>query len=177
MINDFNDEMLPAFTYIQNNVNYKTANVKFLLARISDENCCSDCFGDCLSPEVPCACAAETGGEFEYTIEGSLKEKFLERCIAVSRNPTKVINYFYCDNCPLERLKKRAQSGSCKGHLVRKFIKECWYKCGCGLSCGNRVFQRGIQENLQVKFLLCKCLEILDFQDQIIKKLYISRFL
>ncbi|KAI3706192.1 hypothetical protein L6452_23767 [Arctium lappa] len=149
LINEFNDEMLPAFTYIPKNVNYKTANVKFMLSRVSDENCCSNCFGDCLCPDVPCACAAETGGEFAYTTEGLVKKKFLKSCISVSLNPKK-INYFYCDNCPLERMTKRAQSGSCKGHLVRKFIKECWYKCGCVLNCGNRVVQRGIKVKLQV---------------------------
>ncbi|KAF7010138.1 hypothetical protein CFC21_024597 [Triticum aestivum] len=38
------------------------------------------------------------------------------------------------------------------GHLARKFIKECWSKCGCGKQCGNRVIQRGITCNLQVFF-------------------------
>ncbi|XP_071699950.1 probable inactive histone-lysine N-methyltransferase SUVR2 [Rutidosis leptorrhynchoides] len=149
LINEFNDEMLPAFTYIQNNVNYNAANVKFSLARISDEDCCSDCFGDCLSLKTPCACAAETEGEFAYTIEGSLKKEFLESSIAVNLNRKKV-NLFYCDNCPLERMERRIDLGLCKGHLTRKFIKECWLKCGCGLNCGNRVVQRGIQANLQV---------------------------
>lgn len=136
LINEFNDEMLPAFTYIPKNVNYKTANVKFMLSCVSDENC-SNCFGDCLYPELPCACAAETA----YTTEGLLKKKFLKSCISISLNPKKG-NYLYC---PLERMGKRAQSGSC-----RKFIKECWYKCGCVLNCGNRVVQRGITAKLQV---------------------------
>ncbi|RYQ90983.1 hypothetical protein Ahy_B09g096880 isoform D [Arachis hypogaea] len=38
----------------------------------------------------------------------------------------------------------------CKGHLVRKFIKECWRKCGCDMQCGNRVVQRGLRCKLQV---------------------------
>ncbi|KAG8043756.1 hypothetical protein GUJ93_ZPchr0458g22336 [Zizania palustris] len=40
----------------------------------------------------------------------------------------------------------------CRGHLARKFIKECWSKCGCNMQCGNRVVQRGITCNLQVFF-------------------------
>ncbi|KVH91009.1 Pre-SET domain-containing protein [Cynara cardunculus var. scolymus] len=148
LINEFNDEMLPAFTYIPKNVNYKTANVNFMLSRVSDGNCFSNCFGDCLYPEVPCDCAAETGGEVAYTTEGLVKKKFLKRYTSISLNPKKM-NYFYCDNCPLERMTKRAQSGSCRGHLVRKFIKECWYKCGCVLNCGNRVVQIGIKAKLQ----------------------------
>ncbi|KAL6577210.1 Histone-lysine N-methyltransferase suvr4 [Orobanche minor] len=40
--------------------------------------------------------------------------------------------------------------GKCKGHVNRRFIKECWYKCGCGMNCGNRVVQRGITAKLQV---------------------------
>ncbi|KEH42259.1 SUVR2 histone-lysine N-methyltransferase [Medicago truncatula] len=39
---------------------------------------------------------------------------------------------------------------ACKGHLVRKFIKECWRKCGCDMQCGNRVVQRGLSRKLQV---------------------------
>ncbi|MFS8027920.1 putative [histone H3]-lysine(4) N-trimethyltransferase chromatin remodeling SET family [Helianthus anomalus] len=153
LVNEVDDEKLPTFTYIPMNVNYKSANVKFMLARISDENSCPDCFGDCLSGDVPCACAVETGGEFAYTTKGSVDEKFLTKCINITLKPTKK-DYFYCDDCPLERMKKkrtyRSQSDSCKGHLVRRFIKECWHKCGCGFNCGNRIVQRGIQAKLQV---------------------------
>ncbi|VAH34588.1 unnamed protein product [Triticum turgidum subsp. durum] len=46
----------------------------------------------------------------------------------------------------------RSTGDPCKGHLARKFIKECWSKCGCGMQCGNRVIQRGITCNLQVFF-------------------------
>ncbi|KAI3744127.1 hypothetical protein L1987_57203 [Smallanthus sonchifolius] len=152
LINEVDDEKPPTFTYIQTNFNYKTANVKFMLACISDQNNCPNCFGDCLSSEVPCACAVETGGEFAYTSEGLVDEKFLKNCIDITLKPSKK-DYFYCDDCPLERMKKKRAnqllSGSCKGHLVRKFIKECWYKCGCGFNCGNRVVQRGIQAKFQ----------------------------
>ncbi|PQQ17571.1 putative inactive histone-lysine N-methyltransferase SUVR2 isoform X2 [Prunus yedoensis var. nudiflora] len=37
-------------------------------------------------------------------------------------------------------------------HSRRKFIKECWSKCGCVIQCGNRVVQRGINCKLQVFF-------------------------
>ncbi|KAI3796354.1 hypothetical protein L1987_39024 [Smallanthus sonchifolius] len=90
--------------------------------------------------------------EVAYTSEGLVDEKFLKNCVDITLNSSKK-DYFYCDDCPLERMKKRRtnqlQSSSCKGHLVRKFIKECWYKCCCGFNCGNRVVQRGIQATLQ----------------------------
>ncbi|XP_009781740.1 probable inactive histone-lysine N-methyltransferase SUVR1 isoform X4 [Nicotiana sylvestris] len=104
---------------------------------------------DCLSPDIPCACAGETGGEFAYTSGGLLKEKFLENCISMNREPQRH-GLVYCQDCPLERSKNNSMSGVCKGHLVRKFIKECWHKCGCSRECGNRVVQRGIAVPLQV---------------------------
>ncbi|KAK6161219.1 hypothetical protein DH2020_004600 [Rehmannia glutinosa] len=52
--------------------------------------------------------------------------------------------------CPLERSNNGILVGKCKGHVTRKFIKECWYKCGCDMKCGNRVVQRGITAKLQV---------------------------
>ncbi|KAL3507529.1 hypothetical protein ACH5RR_032911 [Cinchona calisaya] len=149
LINEFNNDHQPMFKYIPKNVTYQSAYVKFLLARISDDNCCSNCFGDCLSSEIPCACAGETGGEFAYMPGGIVKEKLLEDCIMMNRNPQQK-NLFYCQECPLERSKDKNLSGTCKGHLVRKFIKECWYKCGCTKDCGNRVVQRGITRRLQV---------------------------
>ncbi|CAI9771226.1 unnamed protein product [Fraxinus pennsylvanica] len=149
LINEINEEPLPTFYYIQHNVVYQNAYVKFLLARMSDDNCCSNCFGDCLSSEIPCACAGETGGEFAYMPGGLVKEKYLESCISMNHDPQQH-NLFYCKDCPLERTKDKRLSGKCKGHLVRKFIKECWYKCGCSMLCGNRVVQRGITARLQV---------------------------
>lgn len=124
-------------------------HVNFSLARIGDEDCCSDCFGDCLSSSIPCACARETGGEYAYTLDGRIKKQFLDECISMNRDPQKH-RHFYCKDCPLERSKNEDQPDQCKGHLVRKFIKECWSKCGCSKQCGNRVVQRGITCNLQV---------------------------
>ncbi|CAN4120658.1 unnamed protein product [Withania somnifera] len=148
LINEFS-HVLPVFTYISKNVIFQNAYVKFLLARISDDDCCSNCSGDCLSQDIPCACAGETGGEFAYTSGGLLKEKFLESCISMNREPEKHVSV-YCQDCPLERSKNNSMPGLCKGHLVRKFIKECWHKCGCSRRCGNRIVQRGIAVPLQV---------------------------
>ncbi|XP_028094415.1 probable inactive histone-lysine N-methyltransferase SUVR2 isoform X2 [Camellia sinensis] len=148
LVNEVNNECLPSFRYIPQNVVFHNANVNFSLAQIG-ENCCLTCFGNCLSSSAPCACAHETGGDFAYTLEGLVKEDFLEECISMSRDPQKH-NLFYCKECPLERSKKDDIIEPCKGHLVRKFIKECWWKCGCSKQCGNRVVQRGINCNLQV---------------------------
>ncbi|XP_017215213.1 probable inactive histone-lysine N-methyltransferase SUVR2 [Daucus carota subsp. sativus] len=148
MVNEINSERQPAFNYIPKNVTYRGAYVKFLLSRISDDNCCSSCVGDCLSQEIPCACTGETGGLFAYRPGGLLKEDFLEKCILMNQNLSP--NLFYCEDCPLLRSEDSRVSGTCNGHVVRNFIKECWYKCGCSKGCGNRVVQRGITANLQV---------------------------
>ncbi|OVA19990.1 SET domain [Macleaya cordata] len=150
LVNEVSSEPYPPlFFYIPKNIIFRNAYVKFSLARIGDEDCCSNCFGDCMSSSIPCACARETGGDFAYTLEGLLKENFLDECISMNRDPQQN-HLFYCKNCPLERCKNGDLSDPCKGHLMRKFIKECWSKCGCNKQCGNRVVQRGITCNLQV---------------------------
>ncbi|GFZ13527.1 SET-domain containing protein lysine methyltransferase family protein [Actinidia rufa] len=88
LANEINDDRLPSFHYIPRNVTFQNAQVTFSLARIG-EKCCSTCFGNCLSSPTPCACAHDTRGDFAYTLEGLLKEEFLEECISVSRNPPK----------------------------------------------------------------------------------------
>lgn len=140
---------LPKFGYIAQNTTYQDAYVPFTLARIADENCCSRCNGDCLSSRVPCACSRETGGEFAYTPQGLLKDEFLGACISM-HHELQDKHTFYCQDCPLERAKNMQNPEPCKGHLLRKFIKECWRKCGCNMECGNRVVQRGITCKLQV---------------------------
>ncbi|XP_040377012.1 probable inactive histone-lysine N-methyltransferase SUVR2 isoform X2 [Oryza brachyantha] len=159
IINEIGNGILPPpFHYIPHNITLQEAYVNPSLARIGDDNCCSDCFGDCLAQSLPCACAAETGGEFAYTTDGLLKGAFLDSCISMLQEPHKHPQ-FYCKICPNERMKMEVNSdspntemnpGPCKGHLTRKFIKECWKKCGCTRNCGNRVVQQGITHHLQV---------------------------
>ncbi|KAG6496762.1 hypothetical protein ZIOFF_044634 [Zingiber officinale] len=143
------DKYPPSFNYIPRNIVYQSAYLNFSLARIGDEDCCADCFNDCLAAPIPCSCARETAGDFAYTTQGVVKREFLDECISMYREPEKH-HKFYCPDCPIERSKNEISPEPCKGHLVRKFIKECWSKCGCSMHCGNRLVQRGITRNLQV---------------------------
>ncbi|KAG2696753.1 hypothetical protein I3760_07G073800 [Carya illinoinensis] len=149
LVHEFCKESLPKFNYIPHNIIYQNGNVNISLARISDEDCCSGCSGDCLSSSIPCACARETGGEFAYTTQGRLKGDFLSACMSLKREPQEH-HFVYCQDCPLERTQNEYMPERCKGHLVKKFIKECWRKCGCDMRCGNRIVQRGITCKLQV---------------------------
>lgn len=146
---------LPTFFYISQNLIYNNACVSFALANVFDEGCCSKCSGDCLTSSIPCLCAIANGGECAYTPGGLVNEKFLEECISM-KCETKKHPYFYCKECPLVMSKNEKSSVACKGHLLRKFIKECWYKCGCNKSCGNRIVQKGIAVKLQVTYFLLK---------------------
>ncbi|XP_058215580.1 histone-lysine N-methyltransferase SUVR4-like isoform X1 [Rhododendron vialii] len=149
LLDESGKEQLPNFNYLPENTVYQNAYIHFALARIADTDCCSSCLGDCLSLPVPCECAGDTGGEFAYTSEGLLREEFLNKCISMNEAPREHYQV-YCIDCPLERAKNEHMPAKCKGHLVRKFIKECWRKCGCDMLCGNRVVQRGISRELQV---------------------------
>ncbi|KAL3359272.1 hypothetical protein AABB24_016038 [Solanum stoloniferum] len=149
LVNEVNSNHPPSFHYIASNVVFQNAYVNFSLARIGDDNSCSTCSGDCLSLSTPCACAHITDGDFAYTKEGLIKEEFLKECISMNRDPKKHCQFF-CKECPLERSKNEDIIEACKGHLMRNFIKECWWKCGCSKQCGNRVVQRGISHKLQV---------------------------
>ncbi|KAG5083693.1 hypothetical protein JHK84_053731 [Glycine max] len=146
-VNNTTNDFPPLFHYIPRNLVFRDAYVNISLSRIGNEDCCSTCMGNCVLSSNPCSCTNKTGGEFAYTAKGLLKEEFLDECIALSHDPQ---NYFYCKACPLERSKNDDCLEPCKGHLKRKFIKECWSKCGCGKHCGNRVVQRGITCKLQV---------------------------
>lgn len=149
-VNEWSRSHPPSFFYISENIVSKDADLKICLSSIEDKNCCATCFGDCVSAFIPCACAHQTGGKFAYTPEGLIKDDLLEECISMTRNP-QPDHLFYCKNCPLERIKNDDCLESCKGHLRRNFIKECWIKCGCHGQCGNRVVQRGLNCNLQVE--------------------------
>ncbi|KAL5156131.1 Histone-lysine N-methyltransferase SUVR4 [Glycine soja] len=93
---------------------------------------------NCFSSPLPCPCAQETGGEFAYTPQGLLKEEFLIACVSMKNEPQDH-HYVYCQECPLEKSKNEYMPERCKGHMVRKFIKECWRKCG------NRIVQRALR--------------------------------
>ncbi|CBI37177.3 unnamed protein product, partial [Vitis vinifera] len=149
LVNETNSEFPTPFHYISQNLVFQNAYMNLSLARIGIENCCSTCFGDCLSSSTPCACACESGGDFAYTLEGLVKEDFLEECISRNRDPQQH-QLAFCQECPLERSKAEDILEPCKGHIVRKFIKECWSKCGCSKQCRNRLVQRGITCNFQV---------------------------
>ncbi|XP_075100364.1 putative inactive histone-lysine N-methyltransferase SUVR2 [Nicotiana tabacum] len=149
LVNQVNSKSPPPFHYIAQNVVFQNAYLNFSLARIGDNNSCSTCCDDCLSLSTPCACAYESGGDFAYTKEGLVKEELLKESISMNRDPKKHCQFF-CKECPLERSKNEDIIEPCKGHLVRNFIKECWWKCGCNKQCGNRVVQRGISRKLQV---------------------------
>lgn len=149
LVNEVNNEDPPSFCYIPQNVVFQNASVNFSLASIGNSNCCSTCFGDCLSLSTPCACSHEIVGEFAYTADGLVKEELLKECSSMNLDQKKH-GQFFCKECPLERSRNEDIVEPCKGHLTRKFIKECWWKCGCSKRCGNRVVQRGITRNLQV---------------------------
>ncbi|KAJ0966537.1 hypothetical protein J5N97_023454 [Dioscorea zingiberensis] len=105
VVNEVSSERFPPpFNYIPQNLVYQNGYINFSLARIGDEDCCADCFGDCLSESIPCACARETGGEFAYTLDGLIKKEFLDDCISMNRDPQKQ-RLYYCKDCPLERTK------------------------------------------------------------------------
>ncbi|XP_073265018.1 histone-lysine N-methyltransferase SUVR4-like [Populus alba] len=116
---------------------------------------------------LSCTCAAETGGDFVYTLEELLNEEFLDEAIAVSSDPQR--KHFYCEICSLQndRQQNLGKIKRSKGHLTRKFVKECWSECGCNKKCGNRVFRRGIQVALQWRLRIITVIEYetLDSQD------------
>ncbi|WVZ81504.1 hypothetical protein U9M48_028873 [Paspalum notatum var. saurae] len=150
VVNEFgSDKCPPSFFYIPRNLISQKASINISAARIDGKDYCDDCFGNCLSAPVPCACARETGGEFAYTPDGLVRTAFLDECVSVNRFPEKH-HKFFCEYCPLKRSRNETPPEPCRGHRVRKFIKECWSKCGCSMQCGNRVVQRGIACNLQV---------------------------
>nr|AGW47737.1 putative Pre-SET protein [Hordeum vulgare subsp. vulgare] len=138
----------PSFYYMPTNVVFQNALVSISLAKIGAEDCCSECFGNFLRAPAPCACARETGGDYAYTLDGLVKPAFIDECVSMNRFPEEH-HRVLCKTCQLERSRNQASPEPCRGHLVRKVIKECWSKCGCNMQCGNQVVQRGIKCNLQ----------------------------
>ncbi|XP_020870721.1 probable inactive histone-lysine N-methyltransferase SUVR1 isoform X3 [Arabidopsis lyrata subsp. lyrata] len=151
-VNEINDKVPSCFRYMRHSFVFQDAPVKFSLSSFSDEQSCSfSCIEDCLASEMSCNCAIAFDNVFAYSVNGLLKEEFLEARISEARDQRKQVLQF-CEECPLERAKKVEILEPCKGHLKRGAIKECWIKCGCTKICGNRVIQRGIQNKLQVFF-------------------------
>ncbi|CAN6847057.1 unnamed protein product, partial [Brassica oleracea var. botrytis] len=150
-VNEFNSKVPPPFRYIPQSYVYLDAAVKFSVGNIRDDQRCSSCCGDCLAPSVACSCATALSGFTSYTKDGLLQNDFLEECVSEARDPQKHVLQF-CKECPLEKAKNIEILESCKGHLKRKAIKECWINCGCINKCGNRVVQHGIHNKLQVFF-------------------------
>lgn len=138
-------DLPPDFFYINASVIYQSAHVGISMARIGEDDRCSGCIGNCLDNQVPCECARLTDGEYAYTVEGCLYPHFLKQEIERKKN-LNLLSYCQPGACPVERTNDEV----CKGHVQRRFIKECWEKCGCSMGCGNRTVQRGIAHRLQV---------------------------
>ncbi|KAJ3693144.1 hypothetical protein LUZ60_012239 [Juncus effusus] len=148
ILNQCNSDTCPSqFNYISTNFAYQNAYLHFTLARIGDQNCCADCFGNCISNPIPCSCATNSNGEFRYNNEGILKKEFLDECVGLNWDKDLKKNRVYCEGL---ECKFEIEGLECKGHFERKFIKECFIKCGCNMQCMNRVVQRGIMCRLQV---------------------------
>ncbi|KAK6161109.1 hypothetical protein DH2020_004490 [Rehmannia glutinosa] len=125
LINEINEDQGPTFNYIPKNVTYKNACVRFPLARISEQNCCSNCSGDCLSLEIPCTCGGKLECEFAYTLGGLVKETFMNNFISKSYS-VQQNDLFYCEDCPLERSNGGILVGKCKGHVFMTPDRKGW---------------------------------------------------
>ena len=134
------------FYYINSSVVFQSAHVGISMARIGEDDRCSSCVGNCLDNRTPCECARMTNGEFAYSVEGYLYPHFLQQELQ-RKADMKYLSFCQPGACPVER----TNDEPCKGHIQRRFIKECWEKCGCTQLCGNRIVQRGIAHKLQVR--------------------------
>jgi len=59
----------------------------------------------------------------------------------------------FCDlgtGCDCDMLALGDGVDKCLGHVQRTFIRECNAKCGCFVSCGNRVVQHGLRLKMEV---------------------------
>ncbi|XP_024369792.1 uncharacterized protein [Physcomitrium patens] len=139
------EDLPEEFFYTKSSVVFQSAHVGISMARIGEDDRCSGCVGNCLDKLTPCECARLTDGEFAYTVEGLLYPHFLKQELDRKRNLS-FLSFCLPGTCPVER----TGDEPCKGHTQRRFIKECWEKCGCKQLCGNRIVQRGITARLQV---------------------------
>ncbi|KAG0590799.1 hypothetical protein KC19_1G127600 [Ceratodon purpureus] len=147
-----NGEDLPkGFYYITSSVVYQSAHVGISMARIGEDDRCTSCVGNCLDNRTPCECTRLTTGEYAYTVEGQLYPSFLKQELE-RKTDMKYLAFCPPGACPSV---ERTSDETCKGHVQRRFIKECWDKCGCTQLCGNRIVQRGIGRKLQVFWTEC----------------------
>lgn len=78
IVNQTNSKAVPpSFYYIPTSKVHEKAHVNFSLTRFGEDDCCPNCYEDCLTAPLPCACAGDTGGEFAYTQEGCLHERYI----------------------------------------------------------------------------------------------------
>ncbi|XP_024538885.1 histone-lysine N-methyltransferase SUVR4 isoform X2 [Selaginella moellendorffii] len=144
------DESLPEdFTYTAVAVAYEKAKIEIRLCKIEQDNCCTACFGNCLKKKWPCHCARETGGEFAYNEDGCVKKELLRQAVRETQGDEACRRVTCEKECPMEVA--RGSTEKCRGHIVRRFIKECWVKCTCHKKlCGNRIVQQGVRYKLEV---------------------------
>jgi len=84
VVNESNSKSLPpSFFYISKSEVHQDAHVNSSLTRIGDDHCCPSCKDNCLTADFPCACARETGGEFAYTHDGCLADRYLAKVYKV----------------------------------------------------------------------------------------------
>jgi DNA polymerase IIIc chi subunit len=84
VVNESNSKSLPpSFFYISKSEVHQDAHVNSSLTRIGDDHCCPSCKDNCLTADFPCACARETGGEFAYTRDGCLADRYLAKVYKV----------------------------------------------------------------------------------------------
>lgn len=140
-------ELPDDFFYISSSLVFQHAHIDMTMSRIGEEDRCSNCVGNCLDNPTGCECARSTRGEYVYTVEGHLYPHFLKNELE-KKGKAQYLVFCHAGACPIERT---STDSPCKGHVNRNFIRECWEKCGCSMSCGNRIVQRGISQKLQVK--------------------------
>lgn len=71
---------LSKFHYIRESHVAGEARLNATFDRLRAEDYCG-CAADCLSEPDKCNCTRETGGDFAYTTEGLLKDKFINQVI------------------------------------------------------------------------------------------------
>ena len=80
IVNQSNSKTLPSsFFYISQSRPYEKAFVNNAISRIGDDECCPNCHNNCLSAPHLCACVRDTGGDFAYTLDGCLQQRYIDQ--------------------------------------------------------------------------------------------------